>query len=225
MVIDDDVIWAIWLGMSPPLLIYTDGDLGLQGAKIHIDTIRVIYNGISGIFGASNVNLSCTASWWGVLISRALVLGRLRPAGPLSTLMSHEGIWIPWRQTVIIECFWIVHESWCHGSVSCRHQVKAVPCTGLYRLVSCFHNGWGRSWKRSEPLRKHTHMISHLINVAYIYLCYLVATRNVQLKPVVSRSTDTRTKGYPVFRFGTGREGGRRHLPREYLAKFFRSTY
>ena len=42
---------------------------------------------------------------------------------------------------------------------------------------------------------------------------------------VMSRSTDTGSKGYPLFRIGTGRKGGQRHLPREYLAKFFRSTY
>ena len=34
--------------------------------------------------------------------------------------------------------------------------------------------------------------------------------------------TDTGSKGYPLFRFGTGREV-RKHLPWEYLVKFFRS--
>ena len=41
---------------------------------------------------------------------------------------------------------------------------------------------------------------------------------------VVSWFTDTGSKGYPLLGLARGVKEARKHLPREYLAKFFRST-
>ena len=46
------------------------------------------------------------------------------------------------------------------------------------------------------------------INILYYETFLRMNLKKSQLQPVVSRKSDTGSKGYPLFRFSTGREGG-----------------